>query len=153
VDYSLSAARGCRKPGALCSLPPQVCWHGTCSFIRIVKSVRTSLSAISMVLALIGSSSVSAFIAAAHPICTVKHHDCGDAPTIKPCCCGDQSNLSDQSGPTTEKVTFSTTLLPVAVVAAARIVPTSTPGLTHSQLSPPRSSSVDLPTLFATLLI
>jgi len=118
-----------------------------------VKSFRTSLSAISLVLAVIGSSSVSAFIAAAHPICAVKHHDCGNAPTIKPCCCGDQSNISDQAGPTTAKVTFSATLHPVAVVVAAEFVPIPTRAFISAQFSPPRSSPVDLPTLFASLLI
>jgi hypothetical protein len=117
-----------------------------------VKSVRTLLSALSVVVALIGSASVSAFVTGAHPICTAKQHDCGTGPKIQACCCGDQSNTSDQTAPTA-KVMVSVTLLPVAAVTANTFVPVSTHAFTPAQAPPPRSSPADLPTLFASLLI
>jgi hypothetical protein len=116
-------------------------------------SVRTSLSAIGLVVALVGSTSTSAFMLAVHPVCTAEHHDCGKGPTIRPCCCGDQHSLSDQTGPTAAKVTFNGTLRPVTTVAADVLVPDSPLAFARATASPPRSSPVDLPTLFASLLI
>jgi hypothetical protein len=117
-----------------------------------VKSVCTSLSAISVVVALIGSASVSAFVAGIHPLCTAKQHDCGTGPLIQACCCADQSGTTDQTAPNA-KVTFNVTLLPVAAVAAHLFVPVSTHASMPTVVPPPRSSPVDLPTLFASLLI
>jgi hypothetical protein len=84
-------------------------------------------------------------------MCAAEHHGCGNGPTIKPCCCG--HGTSDQAGPTVARVTFNGTLRPVATVAADMFVPGSPHAFARSNASPPRSSPVDLPTLFACLLI
>jgi hypothetical protein len=120
---------------------------------RNVKSVRSSLSAIIVIVALAGSTGLSAFLPLIHPACTAMHHDCGQAPTLKACCCGDQSNISDRIGPTVAKVTCRVTLVRVAAVATDIVVPASPHAFTATHASPPRSSPVDRPTLFATLLI
>lgn len=122
--------------------------------VAIVKSVRASLSAIGLVLAIIASSSMTALMAATHPICTIKEHDCGKVPTIKPCCCGDQGDSARPSGPASAKVIVSVTFFPVALASDAdTFAAASTHAITHWPISPPRSSPVDLPTLFASLLI
>jgi hypothetical protein len=109
------------------------------------------LSAVSLVVALVGSAALSAF-GGVHPICAAKQHDCGSGPRIQACCCGDQSSTSDQTAPSA-KVTLNATLLPVAAVAAHMFVPVSKHAFTHALAPRPRSSPVDLPTLFASLLI
>ena len=121
--------------------------------VHIVKSVRTSLSVISLVVALVGSTSLSAFVAAVRPVCAAEHHDCAKTPTIKACCCGDPSGTSDHTGPMVSKVTFSGTLVPVAPIVADIVLPASPDASRAAHASPPRSSRVDLPTLFASLLI
>ena len=128
-------------------------WRDPCSDIRIVKSVRTCFSAFSLVLALIGSTTASAFVAAAHPICTVKHHDCGESPTIKQCCC-DQTNSSDQTGPIAARVTVSAEPIHmVAAIFADVVTPTPTLAVVHAQDSPPRATQFDLQSLFSIFLI
>jgi hypothetical protein len=87
-----------------------------------------------------------------HPICAARQHDCGKGPTIQACCCGDQSSTSDQTAPSA-RVTVNVTLLPVVAVAANMFVKVSTHAFTHAVVPPPRSSPVDLRTLFASLLI
>jgi hypothetical protein len=106
-----------------------------------------------VIIALAGSTGISAFLPLIDPVCTAMHHDCGKAPTLKACCCGDQSNISDRIGPTAVKVTCRVTLLRIAAVAADIVVLASPHAFTAAHASPPRSSPVDRPTLFATLLI
>ena len=120
---------------------------------RNVKSVRTSLSAIIVIVALAGLTGLSAFLPLIHPVCTAMHHDCGQAPTLKACCCGDQSNISDRIGPTAAKVTCRVTLIRVATVVADIAGLASQHAFTTAHASLPRSSSVDRSTLVATLLI
>jgi hypothetical protein len=110
------------------------------------------LPAFSLVLALIGSTA-SAFVADARPICPVEHHDCGESPTIKPCCC-DQTNSTDQTGPIADRVTVSA--VPTHTVAAIFVdvvTPTPTLAVVHAQDSPPRATQFDLQSLFSIFLV
>jgi hypothetical protein len=119
-----------------------------------VKSVRPYITAIGLVITLLGSTSLSAFAAAAHPVCTVKDHDCGKQATIEPWCCGDASNTSDPAGPIVTKVTITATPASVATLFAAIVTPTLMhTAVVRAEASPPRAAPVDLPTLFASLLI
>jgi hypothetical protein len=118
-----------------------------------MRALRTLRSAACVVITLIGLTSVSAFAAATHPVCTVHHDHCSKSTTIKSCCEGDQSTTSDQTGPLTAKITISAPSLAVAVLFPIVSAPDLTHALVRAQASPPRAAPVDLPTLFASLLI
>ena len=118
-----------------------------------VKSVRHALPALALAIAIIGTATIPAFAAAAHPVCVAKQHDCGKTPSIRPCCCGDQSNGSDQSGPVPGKASVDVSLVPVAVVFTPAFAANPGDILVRAQASPPRAAPVDFPTLFASLLI
>jgi hypothetical protein len=103
--------------------------------------------------AIIGAIGVPVFAGQIHAVCTAKQHDCGKAPTIASCCCGDQGDVSNQSGPVESRVQLnpSLTFAPCVVVT----VDFSSLHALHVawNTSPPRSSPLDRPTLFSSLLI
>ena len=149
-------------PTRLCPLPEfrrngrnssRFCWHGLCSLVGIVKPVRSGLSAVALIIAILGTATIPAFAAAAHPVCLAKQHDCGKTPSIRRCCCGDQSDGSDQSIPVPGKTSVHVTFVPVAAVFTPTGAPNPDGILVRAQASPPRAAPVDFPTLFASLLI
>ena len=84
--------------------------------VDVVKAVRRALPAIALAIATIGTVTIPAFAAAAHPVCVAKQHDCGKTPSIRPCCCGEESNGSDQSGPVPGKASVGVSLVPIAAI-------------------------------------
>lgn len=121
--------------------------------IGIVKSVRCGLPVLAMIIAIIGTATLPAFAAAVHPVCAAKQHDCGKTPSISQCCCGDQSNGSDQSAPIPGKASVNVTFIPVAPIFAAAAAPNPEGILIRERASSPRAAPVDFPTLFASLLL
>ena len=121
--------------------------------VGIVKSVRGALPALALAIAIVGTATIPAFAAAAHPVCVAKQHDCGKTPSIGQCCCGDASDGSDQSAPVPGKASVHVNFAPVAAVftPAGALNPDGL--LVTAQASPPRAAPVDFPTLFASLLI
>lgn len=126
---------------------------GMVSAVRacIVKSVRTVLSALVLLAALVASATTPVF--AAHRICVTKQHDCGRTATIRPCCCGEQSNTTDQSSPVSPQFDLSRIHVSIDTPFVAAVQPDLSPIAGRAHASPPRFNRVDLPTLFATLLI
>ena len=117
-------------------------------------SVRVRLIAVIVVTCIAGAIALPAFAGSSHPVCVAKQHDCGKTLSIKPCCCGEQQNPADQTGPAASKVSLTITF--VLVTAAGVDSPGSADSalaLVRSASSPPRPAAVDIPTLFATLLI
>jgi hypothetical protein len=88
-----------------------------------------------------------------HPVCETRQHDCGKTAKISSCCCGDLGQFRDASVPAQARTELTkdvavTLTLPSFVQPGAR-----QPLLSAVQASPPRLALLDLPTLFATLLI
>ena len=118
-----------------------------------VRSGQSVWSAPVLMFAIITAAIVPAFAGQAHPVCTVKHHDCGEAPTIRSCCCGDQDTASNQGGPVESKVQL--TAPSMTVVADLTFVAPSDIVRPHDRpySGTTRAAPLDLPTLFASLLI
>jgi hypothetical protein len=118
-----------------------------------VKSVRTTLSAIALLVAVIGTTTAPAFAGLAHPICAAKQHDCGKTPSIKSCCCGHAQTSPASSTPVQSRVEMRSdlTLMPAATSAVQVATTPHAPLAVHT--SPPHRALLDLPTLFATLLL
>ena len=118
-----------------------------------MNTARARFSALLLVAAIIGAIGVPVFAGAIHAICAAKQHDCGKAPTIASCCCGDQGDASSQGGPVESSVQLnpSLTFAPCVVVT----VDFSSLHAMHvgSNTSPPGASPLDRPTLFSSLLI
>jgi hypothetical protein len=88
-----------------------------------------------------------------HPVCETEHHDCDQPVNISSSCCGDLDQVRDASVPAQARTELTkdvavTPALPSFVQPVAR-----QPLLPAVQASPPRLALLDLPTLFATLLI
>jgi hypothetical protein len=121
--------------------------------VGTVRSARRALSALALIISVIGTAAVPAFAGLGHPVCTLKHHDCGQAARIGPCCCGDQGDASNPTGPVESHVTLHAPM----TMAPADLA--STPALADSRhlvrphTGPARAAPPDLPTLFASLLI
>jgi hypothetical protein len=104
--------------------------------------------------AILGTTTVQAFAIAGHPTCTAKHHECGQAPTIAKCCCGDEQSSPSDSTPVQSRVDARADLAPIATVGILAAAPSITPHVPLAiQTSPPHQYLVDLPTLFASFLI
>jgi hypothetical protein len=117
-----------------------------------VKSAPTTLSTIVLLVAVIGITGVPVFAAEVHPVCATKQHDCGRTAKIT-CCCEDQGNTSNQGGPVESRVQLNASLIPAAGVSAITGSADLCPMIVRAHISPPRAGPVDLPTLFASLLI
>jgi hypothetical protein len=110
-------------------------------------------TALALLLAMLaGPISALGASATAEP-CIAPQHDCDDAPTIIECCCEDASG----SGPATPAeqrvtVTAAAASMAPAVYSAVSALRVQRP-VEHVTTSSPRTCLLDLPTLFATLLI
>jgi hypothetical protein len=118
-----------------------------------VKSARQVITAVLLLLSVVAMASAPALAASRHPVCTTQQHDCGKAPTIKPCCCGDQGTGSDEGGPVAAKTRIGATLIAGDFLPVSALLPSAVRTTVSVQTSPPRAVRVDLPTLFASLLI
>jgi len=119
----------------------------------IVKSGRIGLSAIVLLVAITGATTVPAFAGLTHPVCASRHHDCGDTAKVSECCCGDAQASQTDSTPVQSRTEFRADLSSMTAVSSA--VPVALPphAVTTVHTSPPHRSHIDLPTFFSSLLI
>ena len=119
----------------------------------IVNGLRSRLSTAILLTAIFSTATVPAFAGERHVVCVAKQHDCGKAATISQCCCGDAGDSSNANGPVESRIQIApnvaTTNLPTVVPFSATLALS----LVRAAASPPRAGPVDLPTLFASLLI
>lgn len=118
----------------------------------VVTRLRTKCSALALI-GLLAATAGPLFAQDRHPVCETKHHDCGTPAKISSCCCGDLGQFRDASVPAqartelTKDVAVTLTLPPFVQPVARQVL------LSAVQASPPRLALLDLPTLFASLLI
>ena len=105
-----------------------------------------------LILALVTAAGAPVLAAQLHPACAAQHHDCGKTATLMTCCCGDQGDPSNPSSPAESRVQVTPDVAPAVGVLAQTLV-ARTMAVIHVLASPPRTAPLDLPTLFATLLI
>jgi hypothetical protein len=118
----------------------------------IVPSLRTAVSALALIVTLIGVATAPAYAGQARRDCApaARTHDCCKTPVLK-ACCSDRSDTSNQSGPVQSRVRVNPNFaaLPTVLVfdlsAVVRAV-----AVTQAT---PRAGPIDLPTLLSTLLI
>lgn len=106
-----------------------------------------------VVLAIIAASSGQAFAASRHLVCEAQQHDCGTQPRISSCCCGAVSAPADLGVPAQARSEVASGIADVpAPPQFDHVAPVS---VDHASIhtSPPGHCLVDLPTLFASLLI
>ena len=118
-----------------------------------MKSARTILSVIALLVAMTATATVSAYAAPGHPICATKQHDCGRTTTITKCCCGDEPASQMQSTPVQTRVDVRADLSPVPAIMHPVLAATIANTPPRIQTSPPHRYLVDLPTLFSSFLI
>lgn len=123
--------------------------------VNTVGSLHRLLAVSAVIAALLASMAAPAIAAQLQaPPCPVQRHECRQELKIRPCCCDDHGNASDQGGPVESRVRVTAdlssapaddpqdTYLTSARSANARV---------HT--SPPNLYLLDLPTLFACLLL
>ena len=120
---------------------------------HVVTRLRTKCSALALIVGLLAATAGPVFAHDRHPVCETKQHDCGKTAKISSCCCGDLGQLGDASVPAQAR-TELTKDVAVALALPSFVQPVvRQPLLSAVQASPPRLALLDLPTLFATLLI
>ena len=117
-----------------------------------MRSIGKLISAVTVILAVLGTSTLSSFTFLSHPTCTAKHHDCGKMPTITTCCCGDEQSSSSDSTPVQSRVEVRVNLSALPAFTVALQLAMTTHGQVAVQTSPPHPA-LDRPTLFSSLLI
>jgi hypothetical protein len=118
-----------------------------------MRSARKISSALLLTISVITTATVPAFAGSIHPVCTVKHHDCGEAASIRPCCCGDQDGSSDQSGPVESKAQVTAPATSVLADLTLVTQPDVLAPFFRLYSGTTRAAPPDLLTLFATLLL
>ena len=117
-----------------------------------MRSPRILLTAVALVVAILGASAAPAFAGFVHRVCVTNQHECGRTAKIAKCCCGDQADTSQKSGPAQSKTQIDTTAASVACAFGPS--PDAVPFTTMFRAqNASRAGPVDLPTLFACLLI
>lgn len=128
---------------------------GTRSALRsdAVTRLRIRIAALAIIAGLLTGASASALAGGRNAVCVAKQHDCGKTARITSCCCGDAGAQDDASTPAQSRVETTPAVVATAVLPLfVDIVPATHPApAVHT--SPPGMWLVDLPTLFATLLI
>ena len=111
------------------------------------------LSGLALVVALVATTSGSAFAQNRHPACAAKQHDCGQGAKISSCCCGDLGTPGDTGTPAPSRtdVTSGVATAPLPLHFQQPVPPADFAVATPA--SPPRLALLDLVTLFACLLI
>jgi len=120
-----------------------------------VKFLRTAVSALAVIVALISATIGPIYAGQARDACplasTVKAaHDCCKTPVLK-ACCSDRSDSSNQGAPAQSRVQLD----PNVIAAPAFFVVDVSSGVRTiaAQQAAPRAGPPDLPTLLSTLLI
>jgi hypothetical protein len=113
------------------------------------------LAAFSLVAAIFALTGGAVFAQGVHPYCAAHQHDCGKTVRLSNCCGGDQDASWTDSAPVQSRVEVHADMtissaLPALVHALATAPAAIAPKITSS---PPGLCLLDLPTLFATLLI
>lgn len=124
--------------------------HTRCATVAFL---RTRLTALAIIAAVLTVAAAPALAAQAHPVCTAKHHGCGQTATLIRCCCGEPGQPSTQSGPVQSPVQVG---VDVSAIADPFPIAPATDGaeaIAHPRAFPPGAPPPDLLTLFATLLI
>jgi hypothetical protein len=121
--------------------------------VGTVKSVRSKLPAIVLIAVVIGAIGVPVIAGQIHILCAPKQHECGTTAKITSCCCDDQGEASNQAGPAEPRVQVN----PDPTFAPAVFSSSDSSSLygatVRSHTSTRRAGPLDLPTLFASLLI
>jgi hypothetical protein len=106
-----------------------------------------------LVVAVMAATNASALLAwQPHDDCPMSQQECPRTPTIGPCCC-DGQNSSNQGAPIESRVLVVANLSAVSLPLAISGIADSPQLFVRVHTSPPRAVPLDLPTLFATLLI
>ena len=102
---------------------------------------------------LLATTSGSIFAESIRALCVTQRHDCGRAATISTCCCGNHSAAQHEAAqvPSRPKLRIDHSVTP-AVTSGVQVATTPRASV-HDHTSPPRLCLLDLPTLFACLLI
>jgi hypothetical protein len=118
-----------------------------------VRFRRSGFPALVVLIAVLGTAVAPAFAGLAHPMCASKQHDCGRTPAFTKCCCGDEQSSAAQSSPVQSRTELRVDLSPMPAATSAVHVALTPHARIAVHTSPPDRGLVDLPTLFATLLI
>jgi hypothetical protein len=123
----------------------------------IVKSLRSLVSALALIVSLVGVTTAPAYAVAGPvdcaPMQTMKQaHDCCKAPATVKACCSDRNDASGQGGPIQSRVQINPNLMPAPGIFVALLSPADR-SIVRADGMPPRSGPVDLPTLLSTLLL
>jgi hypothetical protein len=114
---------------------------------------RVRLSVVALIASLLATTGGAVFAQALHPVCVARQHDCGKTTTIAQCCCGDSGAAQNEGTPVQTRMDIRADFSQAQAVTSDVQVATTPHALIHVQTSPPRLSRLDLPTLFASLLI
>jgi len=106
-----------------------------------------------LIAGLLAGTGGSLFAQDRHPVCEAKQHDCGQPAKISSCCCGDVGTSPDAGTPAQSRTELSKDAsATLALPQFIQLLPPAPLTLT-ARTSPPRLCLLDLPTLFASLLI
>jgi hypothetical protein len=119
----------------------------------VVTGLARRLSALTLVVALVATTSGSAFAQGRHPGCEAKQHDCGQTAKISSCCCGDPGTPKEAGTPAQTRADVSSGVATTPLPPQFEQPPAVADGAVAIHASPPRLALLDLPTLFACLLI
>jgi hypothetical protein len=95
----------------------------------------------------------SLFAQQLHDVCAARQHHCGEMTRITQCCCGDQGLARGEATPIQVRAEERVDFTPIAEVPNVGLAIVPQIAVKVTQTSPPRLKHLDLPTLFATLLI
>ncbi|MBZ5558314.1 MAG: hypothetical protein LAO77_13670 [Acidobacteriia bacterium] len=116
--------------------------------------LRIRLSALVLMAAVIATNGAALLAAGPqHAACVTTHHECDQTTTIRSCCCNPRDDSSNQGGPLESRVQIGADASAVPLVPAIILVADSSHLSVPVHTSPPRAVPLDLPTLFAALLI
>lgn len=115
--------------------------------------LRTTFAALSLVVAMTTASAGNVFATSRHPVCEAKQHECGQVAKISSCCCGDLGAPRDSGVPAQARIDVVGGTADVAAPPHCAQVATISADHNSIHTSPPGLYLVDIPTLFATLLI
>jgi hypothetical protein len=122
-------------------------------YTGIVKSLRTAVSAVALIVALFSAMVVPTYAVEGRSRCapeTVSDHGCCKTPVLK-ACCSNPSDRSNQGTPAQPRVQVAPGFSAVPSVFVVNIA--SSVRVRSAGGAPPRAGPVDLPTLLSTLLL
>ena len=116
-------------------------------------TLRTKLAAIALIVGTLSVMGGSVFAQDRHPVCAAKQHDCGSTATISNCCCGDQGAAHNEATPVQSRAEGKAGQPAIVALPHVVHVVSAPQPLSAVHTVPPRLCLLDLPTLFASLLI